>query len=200
MTMKIKAVLTIDTSGSMSGKKLEDAKQASLDFTRKLPKDGKVGIVSFNGGGGKVVVSPTSKTNRIDLALTKLSANGQTPLHAGLKLSYLKLKGAGLKDKVAKALSLKNKEKEEETSKKSIVLSTDGKANVGPGNKGIISLGKKIKRQGIKIITVAIGGDADFKLLQELASGKENFHKAEFSGELPGLYREIASGLVVKED
>lgn len=199
--MNVKAILSVDTSGSMSGKKLSDSKDALVKFTEKLPPEAQVGIISFNGGGAKLIQRPTSSTESIKASLKKLSASGKTPLHAGLKRSYNQFKQfqkQGLKEEFLKAVTPKGRTSRNKH-RRHIVVSTDGKANMGPRNKGILKLGTKIKGRGIDIITVAIGKKADTELLRKLASGKENFHKTDFSGELPDTYEEIAKGITPKE-
>lgn len=198
--MKVKAVLAVDTSGSMAGRKLSDAKDALIKFREKLPRKAEVGIISFNGGGAKLVQRPTSGPGSVKTSLMKLDASGSTPLHAGLKRSYQQFRQfntKGLKDKFLKAVTPKS-HRNGDNYKKHIVISTDGKGNRGPGNKGILKLGTKIKNRGIDIVTVAIGTNADTGLLRKLASGKENYHKADFSGELPDTYEEIAKGITPK--
>lgn len=197
---KVVAMLAADVSGSMKGNKLSDAKQALTDFTVQLPESARVGIVSFGGGGAKAVQAPTSKRGRIKRSVNKLSAAGGTPLHAGLKLSFQKIRQAAKKSKLANALTVLDGTNNKEASVKAIVLCTDGRPTMGPKKKGIVKLAEKVKQQGVRLVTVAIGKDADTGLLRKVASGEEDFHRAEFSGKLPGLYREIASGLVVKED
>lgn len=194
--MRIRAVLSVDTSGSMKGKKLSDSKQALIDFTDQLPTGAEVGIVGFSGYGARVIQAPTAKADQVKSSLNKLSAGGNTPMFAGLEKSHdrigspqvgphpdaLTVKGSGRRDRFRRA----------------IVLSSDGAANKGPTGEKIIELGERIKKDGVELITISIGKNADDKLLNRLASGEENYHKATFSGQLPDLYREIATSITPK--
>lgn len=196
----ILAMLAADVSGSMSGDKLSDAKQALNDFTEQLPEGGEVGVVRFGGLSARTVQSPTSRKSKVRAAVEKLGALGGTPLHAGLKLSFHEIRRVSEYPESTHALTTLDKSRKGKHSTKAIVLSTDGKPTIGPKEEEIVKLAKRIKTKGVQIVTVAIGDDADADLLREIASGEENFHRAEFSGKLPDLYREIASELVVKED
>ncbi|MBS3787490.1 VWA domain-containing protein [Candidatus Bipolaricaulota bacterium] len=196
----ILAMLAADVSGSMSGEKLSDAKQALIDFTEELPPNGAIGIVRFGGLRARTVQTPTTRRNKVVAAVENLEALGGTPLHAGLKLSFQEIRRVSEESEMRHALTTQDKSRRGKSSNKTIVLSTDGKPTIGPKERGIVKLSEKIKSRGVKLVTVAIGDDADADLLREIASGTENFHSAVFSGQLPDLYREIASGLVIKED
>lgn len=180
--MKVQAILTTDTSGSMEGKKLEDAKRAQKEFAGELPDGSSAGLVTFGGsllanfiGKARPIQELTEDTSRIRDSLKGLSAGGGTPLYAGLQTSYEQLKGR--------------------EGKRVIVLATDGRPTIGPAGEEIVQLGQKVKSGGIRLITVAIGRGADKDLLKRLASSPEDFHVAEFSGQLPELYEEIVAGL-----
>lgn len=182
---KLRAVLTSDTSGSMNGKKIKDSKQAQKDFIDQLPGSSLIGLVSF-GGGVNLTRDLTENLSQLKRALDRTSASGGTPMYEALELSY--------------DLLTKDPGPSSGGQKRAIVLSSDGKANGGGTKKGILRLGRQITDEGIKVITIAIGSSADKSLLKKLASSDEDFHVAQFSGELPDLYEEVAAGLILAEE
>ncbi|MBS3765237.1 VWA domain-containing protein [Candidatus Bipolaricaulota bacterium] len=198
---KLRAVLTSDTSGSMKGKKIRNSKQAQKDFIDKLAGDSLVGLVSF---GGKVNLTHELTGNLTELkkALAGTSANGGTPMYKALQLSYDLLAGRDTGFKIQDLFGPSNNKKTNpppKGQKRVLVLSSDGKANGGGSKREILQLGRQIRDKGIRIITIAIGSSADISLLKKLASSEEDFHIAQFSGELPDLYEEVAAGLIVAE-
>lgn len=198
---KLRAVLTSDTSGSMSGKKIKKSKQAQKDFIDKLPGDSLVGLVSF-GGGVNLTHKLTGNLTELKKTLAGTSANGGTPMYKALQLSHDLLAGGDTDSKIMDLFNLSESQVSNSPpkgQKRALVLSSDGKANGGGSKKEILKLGRRIRDEGIRIITVAIGSSADKSLLKKLASSAEDFHIAKFSGELPELYEKVAAGLIVAE-
>lgn len=196
---KLSVVLTSDTSGSMSGDKIKNSKQAQKDFIDQLPGEAEVGLVSF-GGQVNVTRDLTNNFSGLKRALDKTSANGGTPMLGGLRVSYELLNGEEtdweIKDLFNPSRSAKIKPPRGKENQ-AIVLSSDGKAASNASK--IKKFGNQIKDQGVKMITIAIGSSAAKGLLRDLASSDEDFHEAEFSGELPDLYEQVATGLIVAE-
>lgn len=201
ISRELDVILASDVSGSMGGKKLKDSKQAQLAFMESIPlSTSRIGLVTFGGERANLLQPLTSKSKWIKSALDRLSAYGNTPLFAGLSVSYRQLKGDSLGRslfQILVSLFTQDGDQDQNGDKKDriIVLSSDGKANAGPGPSRILALGRRIKAEDIRIITIAIGNDADRKLLEELASSPGDFHVAKFSSELSGLYKEVAAGL-----
>lgn len=187
----------------MEGKKIENSKDAQVQFLEQLPGDWEVGLVSF-GGGIRQTYPPTTNFKGLKGALKKTLPGGGTPLGGALLLSYRLL--SSKKENIKAGTSSKsvgNNKKEAQSDnldRRVIVLSSDGKVNGGFSNREILNFAKKIKGEGIRLITIAIGDKADKELLKKLASDEKDYHVAEFSGELSGLYREVASGLILAED
>jgi len=196
---RLNVVLTSDTSGSMSGHKISQSKKAQKDFINKLPKGSTIGLVSF-GGEVDLTHEPTTRVPQLKRSLDETSAGGGTPLLDALRLSYDLLTEKNTKWEIK---DLFKSSKSKETSppptgqKRAIVVSSDGKA---PRGGAIRELGDQIKDEGIRIIAIAIGSSAAKGLLKDLASSDEDFHVAEFSGDLPDLYEEVAAGLIVADE
>ncbi|MCF7889860.1 VWA domain-containing protein [Candidatus Bipolaricaulota bacterium] len=198
---KLSVMLVSDTSGSMSGKKIGNSIRAQKDFLYQLPPGSEVGLVNF-GGRVKLANKPTGNFTELNKALVNSSAGGGTPLYSALKMGFEVVTNKKTDWKISslfKAGEGQPTKPPPTGSKKAIVLSTDGHATGKGTKKDIKSLGRKIKDKGIKLIAIAIGSKADRKLLKELASTYKDYHEAKFSGDLPDLYKEVASGLVRAE-
>lgn len=198
---RLSVVLTSDVSGSMSGDKIKDSKRAQKDFINQLPGEAEVGLVSF-GGGVNVTNGLTNNFSGLKRALDTTSASGGTPMFEALKVSAELLNGQEaetgweIKDLFNPSRNKKTKPPPR-AENEAIVLSSDGKARKNSSK--IKKLGNQIKNKEVKIITIAIGSSASKGLLRDLASSDQDFHEAEFSGELPDLYEEVATGLIVAE-
>jgi tight adherence protein B len=74
------AMLVIDTSGSMRGRKLIQAKQAALNFLDTVPNEVEVGMITF-ATDVTVALPPTTDRAKAENAVRKLIAKGQTALY-----------------------------------------------------------------------------------------------------------------------
>jgi tight adherence protein B len=74
------AVLVVDTSGSMAGASLAQAKQAANTFLGKVPANVAVGLVSFSDSP-HIVVRPTTDRAAVAAQIAALQANGGTALY-----------------------------------------------------------------------------------------------------------------------
>ncbi|PKW27166.1 type II secretion system F family protein [Phycicoccus duodecadis] len=77
-------MLVIDTSGSMGASGMATVRTAVKQFLAVVPKDVKVGMVSFASTSG-VDVSPTTDRARISQAVGGLRSQGETALYAAVQ-------------------------------------------------------------------------------------------------------------------
>jgi tight adherence protein B len=77
------AVVLIDTSGSMSGQPISEARKAVHSFTSTLQPGSRVALVHFSAAV-QVLSGYTSDTGAIVKAIPKLTAQGETALYDGL--------------------------------------------------------------------------------------------------------------------
>lgn len=177
-------VICEDTSGSMAeDNKLPEAQRSLHQFLDTVNFDTfDVALVKFPEGWQSAGVACKFGTDPDQLKHTidRFSPvwNG-TPIYDTLKLS---------------ASLLKRK-----TGRRVIVLATDGQpTDFTPSE--ILNFSKQLKETGIRIITIAIGKDADRNFLRRLASDREDFHEAEYSSQLTDIYQEIATELMPARD
>lgn len=157
----VNVALVLDKSGSMSGEKLQRAKDAAIMVLDRLQADDIVSIVVYDTTVS-VLVPATKLTDRADIytRIRAINAGGNTALFAGVS------KGAA---EVGKFL-----EKERVNR---IVLLSDGLANEGPSApEDLGDLGASLYRTGISVTTIGLGLDYNEDLLASLAKRSNGSH------------------------
>ena len=153
--------IVIDRSGSMSGQKMQRAKEAAIMAVDRLNPDDIVSVVAYNHVV-EVLVPATKVSDRetIVRGIQRLRAGGSTALFAG----------------VSKAAAEVRKFKERERVNR-IVLLSDGLANVGPSSPAELgALGSSLGREGIGVTTIGLGLDFNEDLMTQLAMRSEGNH------------------------
>ncbi len=164
--------LLLDVSGSMSGNKIEDAKEALIHFLTSIDfEENEVGVITFGEGVQRYPL--TRDRVSLEKTIKSLFANGGTPMLAAIQTSYEELK-----DKLNSVM----------------VIATDGQPNEPVVE--IIRYSNFVKENDIRIITIGIGSDVNENFLKELASSPEDYHFAKASFELKRIYKEVASDLL----
>lgn len=141
--------LVIDTSGSMVGYKLEQAKKGVIDFAKDaFRKEYMVGLISFNTTA-RHVCEPTYDIRLLQGRIREMQATGSTNMAEAIKMAHDHLK------------RLDNT--------RVIVIATDGL----PDNaQDVLREGTKAKENKIDIITIGTD-DADQGFLKRLATRAE---------------------------
>jgi Mg-chelatase subunit ChlD len=137
-------LLLIDTSGSMSGNKIEQAKRGAIDFAQSVNLRGCATALAIFGDKAKMVVDPTTDTHLFAHKIERLAVG---------------LAGGGTD--LALALQLANKFKEINT----VVVVTDGQTPEAPALKAA----EVLKARGIDILCIGTD-DADRDFLATLAT------------------------------
>ncbi|MEU0597322.1 putative cobaltochelatase [Streptomyces sp. NPDC006393] len=112
-------LFVVDASGSMAARQRMGAVKGAvlsllLDAYQRRDK---VGLVTFRGSAGEVVLPPTSSVDAAAARLQSLPTGGRTPLAAGLLKAHEVLRVERLRDPARRAL---------------MVVVTDGRATGGP--------------------------------------------------------------------
>lgn len=157
----VNVAIVLDKSGSMSGQKIQKAREAAIMAVRRLSNDDIVSVVTYDNTV-RVVVPATKAVDREQIisAIRRVGPGGNTALFAGVS------KGA---DELRKFLD-RNKVNR-------LVLLSDGIANVGPSSPGDLrNLGAGLSRQGMTVTTLGLGVDYNEDLMQSLASAADGNH------------------------
>lgn len=157
----LNVALVLDQSSSMSGEKIERAKEAAIMAVSKLSANDVVSIVTYDSTV-RVLVAATkvSDKSRLYDAIQSIRANGSTALFAGTS------KGA---DEVSRFLSRERVNR--------VVLLSDGMANVGPDSpKELGELGKALAKKGMSVSTIGLGLGYNEDLMTQLANYSDGNH------------------------
>ncbi len=170
----VNVAIVIDKSGSMSGEKMEKAKEAAILALYRLKSSDIVSVVLYDSDV-EVLVPATKMTKRNDIIrkIRQVRAGGSTALYAGVQ------NGA---DELRKFLS-KNRVNR-------IVLLSDGLANVGPESPSALGqLGANLADEGISVTTIGLGLGYNEDLMSQLAYRSDGGHYfAEDADELAGVF------------
>lgn len=157
----LNVALVLDQSSSMSGEKIQRAKEAAIMAVSKLSSDDVVSIVTYDSTV-RVLVPATKATNKSKLydAIQSIRADGNTALFAGTS------KGA---NEVSRYLSRERVNR--------VVLLSDGMANVGPDSpKELGELGKALAKKGMSVSTIGLGLGYNEDLMTQLANYSDGNH------------------------
>lgn len=175
--------IALDKSGSMSGVKMDLAREAACSLVSHLGPVDRVSVVEFSNEARVVVPStPATDVPALQRVLRGIHADGQTALHQGWVEAGLQvgahLNGQGLNR---------------------VILLSDGQANQGLHDPQVLAAqAGELAVRGISTSTFGVGGDYNEILLDGMASrGDGNFYHIEsraqfdemFGLELHGLTR-----------
>lgn len=172
----INLALVIDKSGSMSGERIERAREAALEAVRRLGADDIVSLVVFDNRVRVLV--PASRVGDgyvLNAAIEGIDAGGSTNLYGG----------------VAEGAEQLRRHIEESFTHRVLLLS-DGQANVGPRTPDELgALGAQLVRQGISVTTIGLGLDFNEDLMTRLARRSDgNTYFVEHSRDLARIFNE----------
>ncbi len=118
--------VVIDGSGSMSGERMNTAKQATIAFTSKVDTSAALGLTAFDSRGTNEHVSLRHGNDaEFNAAVNDISAGGGTPLESAIKLAYSKLVTQAAKQKGYGEYHL--------------IIVTDGNASMGQDPRDIVN-------------------------------------------------------------
>ena len=158
----INLALVIDRSSSMSGDRIEKARDAAIQAVHMLDTQDTLSIVTYDSNV-EVIVPPTRVKDKNDL-VNKIRKNtqprGMTALFAGVS--------KGL-DQVSKYLDREQVNR--------IILLSDGQANVGPTSVSELSgLAKIAAKKGVAVTTIGIGKNYNEDLMTAIANYSDGNH------------------------
>jgi len=170
----VNLTLVLDRSGSMSGQKIEKAKEAAITALRRLGPQDLFSMVIYDHTV-QTIVPPQSASNTewIESRIRGIYPGGNTALYGAVS------QGAA---EVRKNL--------EGSYVHRVVLLSDGLANVGPSAPADLArLGAALIKEGISVTTIGIGNDFNEDLMTQLADRSDgNHYFVESSRDLPRIF------------
>lgn len=148
--------LLIDTSGSMGGAKMDNAKAAAKELVSKLV-DGDILTIDTFSDDAKERVAPVklSASTRPEILriIANLTPNGGTNMFDGLRLAEGRVLSAPASHPIRR-----------------VILISDGQANVGPSSPDVLgSLAQRGAASGVQVSSIGVGLDYDENTLNALA-------------------------------
>ncbi len=198
-------VYVLDTSGSMSGTKITDAKQAAIDSLSVLNTTDRAGVVEYNSradmltSGGQFLTNTLRGPNSVESTINGLSAGGGTCINCGIR----------------KALDM-YATSSNQTRNKTIILLSDGRNDVSwestPNmNSRTRDMARRAAAQNVTIYAAGFGTQADVNEcllggrgvscsqpgITNITGGEYNFSSSP--DELRQFFRDSATNIVEQE-
>jgi len=187
-------VFVLDRSGSMQGRKLNDARTAVLKLLTRLSDKDRFGFVSYANGvtqhSSLVNVTASGRRN-LETAVRGIYAGGGTNLGAGLQTGINLLRNAGNTGNIRK-----------------VVLISDGLANQGVTDPAALgNMASLAVEMAFAVSTVGVGNDFNEQLMTTLADrGAGSYYYMENPNAFAGIFekefnqtRRVAAGAVAIE-
>nr|XP_024658324.1 inter-alpha-trypsin inhibitor heavy chain H3-like [Maylandia zebra] len=191
-------VFVIDISGSMSGRKMEQTREAMLAILQQVHEDDHFAIILFDS------VIETWKDS-----LTKATKENIT--EAMDYIRRMNSRGAtNINDAVLTAVNMLVKDRQMERlpdrSADMIILLTDGMPNEGESNTGKIQENMRTAIGGnMSLYCLGFGNDVDYSFLDVMSKQNKGlarriFEASDAAAQLQGFYDEVASPLLLEVD
>lgn len=158
----INLALVIDRSTSMSGDRIEKAREAAILAVNMLNSDDTLSVVAYDNNAE--VVIPATKVKNKDALIKKINQHiqprGMTALFAGVSKGINQVDKGLDKEKVNR-----------------IILLSDGQANTGPTSISELSdLARIAAKKGIAITTIGLGDGYNEDLMTAIANYSDGNH------------------------
>lgn len=189
--------IVIDRSGSMSGEKLMQAKEAATGLLERLTVRDRVAVVQYDDSA-QVILSSTTMDHvgkaRARAVISGIVDAGGTNLHDGMALGRDEV----LRQVGDSALGALNR----------VILLSDGNANAGITDLPTLNrVAGQASERGVRVTTVGLGLDYNEDLMEGLAEhGRGQYYyvqnaadlQAVFAGELDNLQSTVATNAEVR--
>jgi Ca-activated chloride channel family protein len=170
----VNVTIVLDKSGSMSGQKIVQARNAAIRAIERLAADDIVSVIAYDSTV-KVIVPATKLTDKQSVIgqIRQINSGGSTALFAGVSKGAAELRKFFDHNRVNR-----------------IILLSDGLANVGPKSPSELGeLGASLNKEGIAVSTLGLGLDYNEDLMVKLAQRSGgNHHFIENAADLVRIF------------
>jgi len=190
----VNLAIVIDRSGSMSGKRLQNAKDAARGMVSRMRDGDVVSVVTYNTNS-ETIVAPTTVTassrERVTAALDSITAAGDTCISCGLDAGMDNLRGRrGMVNRM--------------------LLLSDGEATAGIRNvDGFRRIALRARDMGCSISAVGVDVNYNERIMSALAQASNGRHyfvenaaglQSVFDREIASLSNTVANGAELRID
>lgn len=171
---RVNVALVVDTSGSMEGRAMDDARAASLSMVDALGNGDRLAVITFDAQARVLVPSTELDDGERATARTRIramEARGTTDLAGGLRLGLLEVANHFRADGINR-----------------VVLLSDGVPN---DRTSLDAMARSAASNGITITTLGLGNDYDETVMAQLAqTSGGRFHYVQDSAQVAAMFRE----------
>lgn len=171
----VNLAVVLDRSGSMTGDKIEKAKEAAIAALRRLGPDDLFSLVMYDHEVETLVPAQSARnTEWIEGRIRTIGARGNTALFAGVSQGAAEVR----------------RHLEDRRYVHRIILLSDGLANVGPSApEDLARLGAALIKENISVTTVGVGTDYNEDLMTRLSQQSDgNTYFVRSSDDLPRIF------------
>ena len=166
--------VVLDRSGSMTGAKIEQARQAASGLVDQLANGDVFSLVAYSTDVRVLVpAQPVEDKESLKRTISEISADGNTALYWGVERGADELQHYFSKKKINR-----------------VILLSDGLANVGPSSTSDLRhLGNRLAERGISVTTIGLGDDYNEDLMAGLAEASDaNYYYVKDTEKLPQIF------------
>jgi len=174
--------VVLDRSGSMTGAKLEKARQAAMGLVDQLAPGDFFSLIAYSDRAEVLVPAQELEDKEaIKSRISRIRPGGSTALHAGVQLGATQIQ---------RHLSSRRINR--------VILLSDGLANVGPSSpRDLRQLGHALSERGISVTTIGVGDDYNEDLMAGLAEASDaNYYYVKDTERLPEIFARELGELV----
>lgn len=170
----VNLAIVLDRSGSMSGSKIQKAREGAIAALRMLNGGDVFSLIAYDHEIDTIVPAQSAGyTEGIEQKINRLEARGNTALFGGVSQGASEVRKNLRRDFVHR-----------------LILLSDGIANVGPSSPTELGrLGAALLKEGISVSTMGVGTDFNEDLMTQLAEESDgNHYFVESSVDLPRIF------------
>jgi Ca-activated chloride channel family protein len=174
--------VVLDRSGSMTGAKIEKARQAAMGLVDQLAPGDLFSLIAYSDFAEVLVPAQELEDKEaVKSRISRIRPGGSTALYAGVELGATQIQRHLSSRKINR-----------------VILLSDGLANVGPSStQELRQLGHALCERGISVSTIGVGDDYNEDLMAGLAEASDaNYYYVKDTERLPGIFAKELGELV----
>jgi Ca-activated chloride channel family protein len=180
--MPLNLAVVLDRSGSMTGAKIEKARQSAMGLVDQLAPGDIFSLIAYSDHAEVLVAAQElGDKEAVKSRISCIRPGGSTALYAGVELGASQIQRHFTSRRINR-----------------VILLSDGLANVGPSStRDLRRLGRDCSERGISVTTIGVGDDYNEDLMASLAEASDaNYYYVKDTEKLPEVFAKELGGLV----